>query len=149
MAPQASIGYINDTGTSKGRGVFAFHTIKPGEIIEICPVIKLETPFNELPEEIQRVVFHWGVLAQMQTISGLALGYGSMYNHANPANARYKASPDGDLLVISANVKIEKGDEITINYNASEGEPQSNEDNWFALTGVTPYMPPTPGQSGG
>lgn len=135
-----SIGTIKDTGTPKGRGVFATRTIAANEIIEICPVIKISTPFEQLPPEFQRIVFHWGALAQQAHISALALGYGMIYNHDNPANARYKASPDGDVLIFTAARAIQKDEEITINYNATAGEPVSTADNWFQTTGVAPYI---------
>jgi hypothetical protein len=31
----SSLGYINDTGTPKGRGVFASRVIEAGEVIEV------------------------------------------------------------------------------------------------------------------
>ena len=144
MTPGPSIGYIKDTGTPKGRGVFATRAIAANETIEICPVIKISTPFENLPPEFQRIVFHWGALAQQANISGLALGYGMMYNHDNPANARYKASPDGEALIFTAARQIQKDEEITINYNATAGEPVSKADNWFQTTGVEPYLVEAP-----
>ncbi|MDY0744468.1 hypothetical protein SNE35_08120 [Paucibacter sp. R3-3] len=139
MDLKPSLGYIRDTGTAKGRGVFASCTLAEGDVIEVCPVVQLKTSYSLLPEELQKVVFHWGVLAGMNGVSAVALGYGGMYNHANPANSRYKASPDGLNLVFVAAVAIRQDEEITINYNATAGEPMSSEDNWFEQTGVTPF----------
>jgi len=59
MHAQPSIGYVKDTGTILGRGVFASKSITPGEIIEVCPVILSTTDFNLLPIEIRRIVFNW------------------------------------------------------------------------------------------
>jgi uncharacterized protein len=131
-------GYIMHTGTAKGRGVFAIAKIQQGELIEACPVIQLDTLYPSLPEELQKVVFHWGVLANLPGISALALGYGSIYNHDNPANARYRASSDAQSLEIYAARDIAPDEEITVNYNATAGEPHSLKDNWFETTGVRP-----------
>lgn len=143
MHTQPSLGYIKDTGTPMGRGVFASRAIAQNEVIEVCPVVQLKKRYRRLPEELQRVVFHWGALAEKPGISAVALGYGSMYNHANPANARYKASADGSNLVFVAATDIAQDEEITINYNAALGEPVSFEDNWFKNTGVTPFKSDT------
>jgi hypothetical protein len=78
---------IRDTGTAKGRGVFTLEAVREGDIIEICPVIILEMPFDVLPEEVKKLVFDWGVLANRPGTHALALGYGSLYNDDNPANA--------------------------------------------------------------
>lgn len=141
-------GYVKDTGTVKGRGVFAKEPIEEGRIIEVCPVIQVDYPEEGLPDAIRRVIYHWGVLAQAPGVSALALGYGSLYNHANPANARYRASPDGGCLIVSAARRIERDEEITINYNAAAGEPSSSEDNWFAETGVELWQEADDGAAG-
>ena len=145
MQPNQLLAYVKDTGTAKGRGVFASRPIEPGELIELCPVIPITTPYPALPVELRLIVFNWQVLAQERGITALVLGYGSLYNHANPANARYKAGSDRQSLAISAVRRIEQDEEITINYNATAGEPTSVRDTWFAVTGVTPYVPPIEG----
>ncbi|MDE2564491.1 MAG: SET domain-containing protein-lysine N-methyltransferase [Burkholderiales bacterium] len=136
-----ALGHVKDTGTPKGRGVFASRAIEEGEVIEVCPVVPLATPYAELPAELQRMVFDWQTLARMPGASVLALGYGSLYNHANPANARYAPGPDRLTLVVTACSPISQGAEITLNYNATQGAPVSIADNWFAATGVTPLAP--------
>lgn len=138
---QTSLGYVRHTGTLKGRGVFATRTIMVDEIIEVCPVVMIKAQWSTLPPEIQKIVFHWGALAQMPEFTAIALGYGCLYNHANPANARYKATDDGECLIISAAAPIACDTEITINYNAAAGEPLSCEDNWFEQNGVVPFEP--------
>lgn len=138
---QPPTGIVRDTGTPMGRGVFATRAIAADELIEACPVLRLTTPILELPEEIRRVVFQWEALAGEPGVLALALGHGSLYNHANPANARYAAAADGDSLIIHAARPIAAGEQITINYNAALGAPCSEADNWFADRGVELHVP--------
>lgn len=129
---------IKDTETAKGLGVFATKQIRSGENIEVCPVVIVRADWDEMPEEIQRIVFDWGRLTNGPPASCVALGWGSMYNHANPANVRYAAHADGRCMVFSAARDIGAGDELTVNYNETEGDIHSSEDVWFDETGVTP-----------
>lgn len=129
---------IKDTGTAKGLGIFATRPIRSGETIEVCPVVIVQANWDEMPEEIQRVVFDWGRLTKGIPTSCVALGWGSMYNHANPANVRYSAHADNRCMVFSAARDIDLGDELTINYNETEGDIRSSEDVWFHEAGVTP-----------
>jgi SET domain-containing protein len=129
---------VKDTGTVKGRGVFATRRIASGETIEVCPVVIVESRWDQMPEEIKRVVFDWGYLTKGARASCIALGWGSMYNHANPANVRYAAHADSQCMVFSAARDIGPGEELTINYNETGGDILSSEDVWFKDTGITP-----------
>jgi len=136
---RASLGYLADTGTSKGLGVFATRDIGPEEVVEVAPVIQLDARYDELHEVLQQRVFDWARLAGLRGIHALALGYGSSYNHANPANVRYSACNDGTAILFEAASPIRKGEELTINYNDTGGDVVSSEDNWFAATGIIPH----------
>ncbi|WP_417704510.1 SET domain-containing protein-lysine N-methyltransferase [Pseudomonas sp.] len=114
-----------------GRGVYASRPITSGETIEICPVILISGNFDDLPMEIRRIVFDWSVLAKTEGVHAIALGYGSMYNHANPANLRYEACGGGQFLRFTAVTPIAQEAELTVNYNAFGGYPTSDEDTWF------------------
>ncbi|CAN5139816.1 SET domain-containing protein-lysine N-methyltransferase [soil metagenome] len=141
MEIQASLGVVRATGTVMGRGVFAARRIACGEVIEVCPVLQIRSFNTRLMSELHKVVFDWEALAGVEGFSAIAFGYGSLYNHANPANARYRATPDAAGLLITAAADIEMAAEITINYNATAGEPQSADDIWFVATGVIPFEP--------
>ena len=129
---------IRDTGTAKGRGVFTLEAVREGDIIEICPVIILEMPFDALPEEVKKLVFDWGVLANRPGTHALALGYGSLYNDDNPANMRYEVIASKSLLRLSAVQEIRPGEELTINYSARGGGAVWHDDNWFDRMDITP-----------
>lgn len=108
--------------------------------MEACPVIVLPSRWNQMPTEVQRVVFDWGYLTRQGGASCLALGWGSMYNHANPANLRYVALADERIMQFVAARDIEADEELTINYNETCGDISSTEDVWFEHSGVAPVV---------
>jgi uncharacterized protein len=132
--------YLQDTGTPKGRGVFAQCDFAAGTVVEECPVILLTMPFEQLPPQVQKVVFNWGVLAKTDACTALALGYGSVYNHDNPANMRYVANPECSMLSFIAVRDIRAGEELTINYNAIGGDATWHDDNWFDHMNIRPII---------
>lgn len=140
MRSQPAIGYVKDTGTAIGRGVYADRSISPGEIVEICPVILVSGDFDDLPAEIRHIVFNWNALAKMSGFHAIALGYGSMYNHSNPANLRYEACGNGQFLRFIAVSQIAKDTELTVNYNALGGNPTSDNDTWFEDNEIEPIQ---------
>jgi len=140
MECQQSLGYVKDTGTVLGRGVFASRAICSGEVVELCPVVLLTTKSSDLPTEIRRIIFNWVKLAKMEGTRAIALGYGSLYNHDNPANVRYEACGDGLFLRFIAVVDIEKDEELTINYNALGGAPVADHDTWFEKAGIEVFQ---------
>jgi hypothetical protein len=135
---QPSLGYLAPTGTLKGIGVFASRAIEAGEVVEVAPVIQLKSEFEDLEVNLKRRVFNWEHLASLQGIAAIALGYGSMYNHANPANMRYASDLAGEAIKFIAARAINRGEELTINYNDTGGEPVSGEDIWFKMCEVFP-----------
>lgn len=130
--------FVADTGTSKGRGVFASRDYSTGEIVEVCPVVIIEQSYTKLPETLKTIVFSWDVLANTSESSAIALGFGSMYNHDNPSNMRYEATSEPRLLVFSTVRPVARGEELTINYNARGGGPACEDDNWFDRNRITP-----------
>lgn len=131
---------VDDTGTPKGRGVFAVQGFFIGELVEESPVILLPSPFNGLPKVLQTLVFNWSLLTGVGQDMALALGYGSLFNHDNPANLRY--SPDCDNLTMRfyAVREIQPGEELTINYNAGGGAAVWHNNNWFERMGIEPMI---------
>lgn len=131
--------YIKDTGTSKGRGAYASRAYAKGETVESCPVVLFSGAYGSIPDEVRKLLFNWGVLANTASGHCLALGYGSMYNHENPANMRYEADADARVLRFVAIRDIAVDEELTVNYNAVGGGHESERDTWFAGMGVTPH----------
>ena len=133
--------FVGETGTAKGRGVFAARAHLEGETVETCPVVLFSATFAEVPEEVRKLLFNWGALSRTVSDSHcLALGYGSMYNHDNPANMRYEGDAATNVLHFVAIRPIAQGEELTVNYSAEGGGHQSPENDWFTRMGVTPYV---------
>jgi len=111
----------------KGYGVFASCLIPERTVIERVPVLVVPTSSMWLPDGVSpfaKYTFAWG----KQTV-GLALGYGSLYNHSYNPNARYDDAR-GQIKVFTAICEITEGTEITINYN---GDPDDPKDVGFAV----------------
>lgn len=130
--------YIKDTGTAKGRGVFAGRAFALDELVEACPVVLFEPlPSRQLPQDIKRIVFGWGNLLDLPyRRPAIVLGYGSLYNHNNPACLRCEADPINRVLRFIAVRAITADEELTINYN-SLANAASTDDAWFDANGVT------------
>ncbi|MEI7444699.1 MAG: SET domain-containing protein [Burkholderiales bacterium] len=128
---------IRDTGTAKGKGVFSTCRFARGEVVEVAPVLVLKTDYDTLPALLKTYVFDWTALTGVPRSQAVALGFGSMYNHDNPANLRYVADPRRNLMRYVAARDIEVGEELTINYNAEGGAHEwHDDDNWFERVGI-------------
>ena len=139
MESSAPLGYVKDTGTPKGRGVYAARAISAGEVVEICPAIVLTAPWRPLPIRLKHYAFNWGNLVKGPKAIALAMGYGGMYNHANPANVRYEAITDGNYMRFTAERDIAADEELTINYNSVDGGVSSENNSWFKANGIQPF----------
>jgi SET domain-containing protein len=127
---------VRETGTAKGRGVFAARPFAAGEVVEVCPVLLFRKPYHVLHKELQTMVFHWPVPEGRAATQALALGYGSLYNHANPSNLRYETDAEALVMRFVAARDISEGEELTINYNADGGAPASDDEWWFEEKGI-------------
>ena len=107
------------------RGVFARRTFRSGDVIEIAPVILVPNTQRALIRQtgLENYVFDWG-----GGCTAVALGYGSLYNHAYNPNAQYCQDIDRKTLEFFALSDIAEGEEITINYN---GSSESSRPMWF------------------
>ena len=101
---------------NKGFGVFAKEKISKGEIIEVCPLIKLDVPHNSSTLFDYR--FYYPKKGDNRKYV-VALGYGSLYNHNNQNNADWR---DGKPMTFEffALRDIEPGEEICTSYGGPE-----------------------------
>ena len=99
-----------------GRGVFAARRFAAGEVIEVCPVIAVtaEDAVRLDDTYLYNYYFGWG---PDNKGAAIALGFGSLYNHADSPNAVYRKHPDEGSLSITALMPIAPGDEVLIRYN--------------------------------
>ena len=115
---------------SRGRGVFAARSFDRGETIEVCPVIVLsEADAARLDDtHLYNYYFGWGPDGREAAI---ALGFGSLYNHADDPNAVYQKDQASGTIRFSALRAITVGEEIFVRYNY----PSTREDGrlWFDI----------------
>jgi hypothetical protein len=144
--PKLPNAEIKETGTPRGRGVFALQAYQPGDIVEVCPVIVFECPYNDLPAELQEYIFDWSDLDRTagNNMQAIAMGYGGMYNCDNPANMRYESVTEEARLMqrFVADREIKAGDELTINYSGKSGASFSEGDRWFKGRASVPIFSP-------
>jgi uncharacterized protein len=113
----------------KGRGVFAVHDFKVGDVIENCPVL-IFTPKER--KHLEKTLLNYYVYPWRSTRgAAVVLGYGSIYNHSFSPNADWKQNFKTQSMVFRAIKNIKKGAEITVNYN-SEPDDQTPID-WFEV----------------
>jgi uncharacterized protein len=120
--------YIADSPDS-GRGVFTSARIKPRTVIEISPVIVMNSGEMVLLDQttLHDYIFLWG---KNDAECCVALGYVSMYNHDYRANAEYEMDFAAATIRITSVREIKKGHEIFINYNGTWDDAKPV---WFEL----------------
>jgi len=105
-----------------GSGVFATRDFKVNDVIEIVPVLAI--PIRHTTENILKdYVFMFD-----GENYGMALGYGSMYNHQNSPNVVYSYSKDKKFMKYTASKDIKKGDELFVSYGLG----------WWLHRNITP-----------
>ena len=132
--------YVGDTGTPKGRGAFAARAFRAGELVEACPVVPFNLTVGDIPKDIERIMFGWGFLIGEPGPQAIVLGYGSVYNHDNPANMRYEADAGAQVLRFLAVRDIAADEELTVNYNALGGGAEWDDDAWFRRMKIKPIV---------
>ena len=151
--------YVRDSESGKGRGVFTARRFRAGDVVEIAPVVVVPAPevtttstrlrattTTIRPEpgvevvvgfvrEFQVLLFHWEHLANVPGTRALTLGYGSLYNSANPANMRYEADVSRQAMRFIAVRNIHADEELTINYDG-DGGAEWHDHNWFVENSI-------------
>lgn len=114
----------------KGRGVFCKKRIRAGSLIETSPLLVL--PAQDYPAishtQLSDYIFHFD---KEKRVTALALGFGSLYNHALYPNATYEIDHANRLIRYYALEDISGGREICINYDGSPGSEE-----WFKTRNI-------------
>ena len=106
----------------KGRGLFALDSICRDEVIEVAPVLVLETEVSEFLlkyHEVADSLFLWEG-SQHGKYLKLAIGFGlvSMCNHSLTSNSKIlRLEAPSPRLVLVATQEIMPGEEITLTYS--------------------------------
>lgn len=110
-----------------GRGVFTSDDLPKGILLEICPVILLpKKDFQAIHNShLHDYYFAW---TQAMDECAIALGFGSLYNHACPSNAEFEIDYDNETIDFRTVADIPAGTEITVNYN---GHFDNRKKLWF------------------
>jgi SET domain-containing protein len=110
-----------------GKGVFTKERIPANTVIEISPVIVMKKEDKEHLDKtlLHDYIFLWG---KLQDKCCMALGLIPMYNHSYKSNCEYFMDFEDDTIMIETVRVIEKGEELTINYN---GDPNDGASVWF------------------
>lgn len=120
--------YLHIAKTSAmGRGVFTNKAIPPDTIIEAAPVIVMTKEDREHLDKtkLHDYIFEWGPDSSRCC---MALGFIAMYNHSYASNCEYIMDFEADMMFIQTVRAIEKGEELTINYN---GDWNDEKKLWF------------------
>lgn len=98
-----------------GWGVFATKDIAKDEVIEICPILFLPTKRGQINYILPDYTFQWPK-TDSWTDFVVSLGYGSLYNHSNNANANWTHDFENKTFIFFSTQPIKKGEEIFIFY---------------------------------
>ena len=117
--------------SSKGRGIFTKEKIDTNTIIEHSPVIVMSAEDRIQLDKtlLHDYIFEWG---SQKDKCCMALGYISIYNHSYQSNCEYFMDFEKEMIQIETIRRIEKGEELTINYN---GDWNNSKQVWFVHKG--------------
>jgi hypothetical protein len=105
----------------KGRGVFCDQLIVKDEAFEVCPVIVIPASDYDTVRASRLVDYFFSFNKEENTLA-LALGFGSLYNHAIESNAVYYLNREEKIITYYALEDIPAGKEICINYAGERGK---------------------------
>ena len=120
--------YIDKT-TRKGRGIYTRERIPTGTVIEVAPVIVMakEDRISLDNTLLHDYIFEWG---KEKDKCCMALGLIPIYNHSYKSNCEYFMDFEDNSIFVKTVCNIEKGEELTINYNGEWNNPQKV---WFEV----------------
>jgi len=116
--------------SNKGRGVFTNEKIPANTIIEQSPVIVMSAEDRKILDKtlLHDYIFEWGADKDKCC---MALGFIPMYNHSYTSNCEYFMDFEEETIQVKTVRQIEKGEELTINYNGDWNDPKKV---WFQVT---------------
>jgi len=106
-------------------GMFCTEDIAAGSVIEICPIIII--PADQAREIVRSHILYEYYFEWKKDSIAVALGYGSLYNHAENPNCEFQPDYKNQYIIFTATRDIPSGTEILVDYHA--GNP--HEKVWF------------------
>ena len=115
---------------NKGRGIFTKEKITANTLIEESPVIVMSARDRELLDKtlLHDYIFEWG---DNKDKCCMALGFIPIYNHSYTSNCEYFMDFENEIIQVKTVREIEKGEELTINYN---GDWNDQKKVWFEVS---------------
>ena len=104
-----------DKSPIHGWGVFAKEDIIENEVFEECPILTLPITKGESTPLLIDYRFNWPQGTEWEE-QVLALGYGSLYNHSDNANAFWVSDIENRTFKFISSRPIKKGEEIFVWY---------------------------------
>ncbi len=124
-------GLIILDSTLGGRGVFCAHDLAAGDIIEVCPIIKI--PTGQLQSIDPTILYEYYFLWNEEGFEAcIALGYGSLYNHGVNANVEIILDYTSDEIIFKAIRDIRASQELLIDYQGGD-EHGDQKSLWFIV----------------
>lgn len=111
----------------KGRGVFCRRPVSATELIETAPLLIIPASQKRWVQESKLADYLFNYLEEEDALA-LALGFGSLYNHAERCNAGYRINYEHRQIDFYALEDIPANREICINYGGVYGK---NYMEWF------------------
>lgn len=105
----------------KGRGVFCKQLIHKDEEFEVCPLLVLPATDYDTLTASHLADYFFNFNKEENTLA-LALGFGSLYNHAVDSNAAYTLNREHKSISFFALEDIKPNTEICINYAGEKGQ---------------------------
>ena len=99
-----------------GKGVFTNERIAANTVIEISPVIvmSMEDRLHLDKTLLHNYIFEWG---KQKDQCCMGLGLVPVYNHSYKSNCEYFMDYADEVIMVKTVRRIEKGEELFINYN--------------------------------
>jgi len=101
-----------------GLGVYSKESIRDGEVIEIAPLIIVDSDAMSV-NNLDDYIF---TINKEKDQYAIALGYGSIYNHSDDPNAEWNIDQEKEQLRIIAIKDIQEGQEINVSYGKNYWE---------------------------
>lgn len=100
----------------KGKAVFTNIEIEAGVVVEISPVIVMNSDDRIHLDKtlLHDYIFEWG---EKKDKCCMALGFIPIYNHSYNSNCEYFMDYEEEIIFVKTVRAIKKGEELTINYN--------------------------------
>ena len=106
------------------RAVFATEDIRPGDLIERCPLelLSFRMNYHKDPTIYSHMFTHSCPCQECKTHGGhfvMVMGFGQMYNHQDDNSADIKFDLVNKIADIHARKEIKSGEEIFLNYGSN------------------------------